>query len=226
MSKAIVRVLADAVLVAVLLFVSAGTLAWRPAWVLLVVMVVIRAVGAIAVYRINPQLVRERAGLPMHEAQSFADRLLLLGVLATGFLGLPVVAGLDVFRWHALTPPTPSVAGLGLVLFAIGWIIKSLALRANAFAVAVVRLQSERAHAVAASGPYGVVRHPFYAADPLILVGLGLWLQSYVAVLVAVVPLALMVIRLQLEERFLRRELPGYADYAARVRFRLVPGIW
>jgi protein-S-isoprenylcysteine O-methyltransferase Ste14 len=221
-----VRLVADAVLVAILLFLSAGTLAWWRAWVLLVVLFLIRALGARAVYRVNPGLLRERAGLPMHKEQSWADRLLLLGVLATGFLGLPVIAGLDAFRWHALPRPAPPVAGLGLVLFALGWSVKSLALRANAFAIAVVRLQGERAHAVADSGPYGVVRHPFYAADPLILVGLGLWLQSYVTALAAMVPIALMVMRLQLEERFLRRELSGYTAYAARVRFRLIPGIW
>jgi protein-S-isoprenylcysteine O-methyltransferase Ste14 len=226
MLRVMVRLVADAVLVAILLILSAGTLAWWRAWVLLAVLVLSRALGALAVSRVNPGLLRERAGLPMHNEQSWADRLLLLGVLATGFLGLPIIAGLDAFRWHALPSPAPSIAGLGLVLFALGWSVKSLALRANAFAITVVRLQRERTHAVADSGPYGVVRHPFYAADPLILVGLGLWLQSYVAALGAVVPIALMVMRLRLEERFLRRELPGYTAYAARVRFRLIPGIW
>jgi protein-S-isoprenylcysteine O-methyltransferase Ste14 len=118
------------------------------------------------------------------------------------------------------------VAGVGLLLFALGWTLKSVALRANAFAVTVVRLQRERAHAVADAGVYGVVRHPFYAADPLIFVGLGLWLGSYAAVLGAALPLSLMVLRLRLEERFLQRELPGYAAYATRVRHRLIPGIW
>jgi protein-S-isoprenylcysteine O-methyltransferase Ste14 len=89
-----------------------------------------------------------------------------------------------------------------------------------------VRLQTERTHTVVDSGPYGVVRHPFYAADPLILLGIGLWLQSYVAAICAVIPVALMVMRLQHEERLLRRELPGYAAYMDRVRFRLIPGIW
>jgi len=226
MLRVMVRLIADTVVVAILLFVSAGTLAWRRAWVLLAVLFLVRAVGALAVYRVNPGLLRERAGLPTHKEQSWVDRVLLLGVLATGFLGLLIVAGLDAFRWHALPQPAPLVAGMGLVLFAFGWSIKSLALRANAFAVAVVRLQRERAHAIADSGPYGVVRHPFYAADPLILVGLSLWLGSYVAALAAVVPIALMVVRLRLEERFLRRELPGYTAYAERVRFRLIPGLW
>ena len=226
MLRVVVRQVADAVLVAVLLFVSAGTLAWWRAWVLVAVMLLVRGVGAAAVHRVSPALLRDRAALPVHKDQPRADRLLLLGVLATGLLGLPVVAGLDVFRWHLLPRPAPLVAGLGLLLFALGWGLKSLALRANAFAVAVVRLQRERAHAVADSGVYRVVRHPFYAADPLVLVGLGLWLGSYAAALGAVVSVGLVTVRLRLEERFLRRELPGYAAYAERVRHRLIPGVW
>lgn len=226
MLRVMARLIADAALVAILLFLAAGTFAWRRAWVLVAVLLLVRVVGAIAVYRVNAGLLRERAGLPIHTEQSSTDRLLLLGVLATGFLGLPVIAGLDAFRWQALPRPAPAIAALGLVLFALGWSVKSLALRANAFAVAVVRVQSERAHAVADSGPYSIVRHPFYAADPLILAGLSLWLESYVATLSAVVPIALMVMRLLLEERFLQRELPGYSTYTERVRFRLIPGIW
>ena len=226
MLRVMARLIADAVLVAVLLFIAAGTVAWARAWVLLGTLFLVRAVGALAVYRVNPELLRERAQLPIHDGQLVADRALLFGVLATGFLGLPIIAGLDAFRWHALSTPAPLLTDLGLALFALGWSLQSLALRANAFAVAVVRLQSERAHAVVDSGPYGVVRHPFYAADPIILVGLSLWLESYVAAVFALIPLALMVTRLRMEEGFLRRELPGYTAYTDRVRFRLIPGIW
>jgi len=131
-----------------------------------------------------------------------------------------------VLRWHVLPRPAPLLGDIGLILFALGWSIKNLALRANAFAIAVVGLQSERAHAVADSGVYAVVRHPFYAADPLILIGLGLWLESYAAALCAVIPVSLMVIRLHLEDRFLRRELPGYNDYTMRVPHRLIARVW
>ena len=226
MLRVMARLVADAVLVGALLFAAAGTVAWRRAWLLLAVLLLVRGAGALAVDRVNPALLRERAGLPVHADQPRADRLLLLAVLATGFLGLPAVAGLDAFRWHALPRPAAWLAGLGLVLFALGWGLKGLALRANAFATAVVRLQRERAHAVVDSGVYAVVRHPFYAADPLILLGLGLWLESYVAALAAVVPMALVVVRLRLEERFLRRELPGYQEYTTRVPHRLIPGVW
>jgi protein-S-isoprenylcysteine O-methyltransferase Ste14 len=226
MPRVIVRLVVDAALVALALFASAGTLAWRRAWVLLVLLLLVRTVGAYAVHRVSPGLLRERAGLPVHAEQPRADRVLLLAVLATGFFGVSAVAGLDAFRWHLLPRPARPVAGLGLLLFASGWALKSLALHANAFAVTVVRLQRERTHVVADSGVYGIVRHPFYAADPLIFVGLGLWLESYTAALSAVVPVALMVLRLRLEERFLRRELPGYAAYMERVRHRLIPGVW
>jgi protein-S-isoprenylcysteine O-methyltransferase Ste14 len=226
MLRVVVRLVADAALVALALFVGAGTLAWWRAWVLLGVLLLVRTIGASAVHRVNPDLLRERAGLPVHADQPRADRVLVLAVLATGFLGVPAVAGLDAFRWHLLPRPVPAVAGLGLLLFALGWTLKSLALRANAFAVTVVRVQRERTHVVADSGVYGVVRHPFYAADPLIFVGLGLWLESYAAAMCAVLPVGIMMLRLHLEERFLRRELPDYAAYAAGVRYRLIPGVW
>ena len=226
MRRVTIRIVADAGLVAVLLFAAAGTLAWRRGWLLLAVMLVVRLLGAIVVHRVNPALMAERARLPMHDDQPRTDRLLLLAVLATGFLGLPIIAALDVFRWQLLPRPTPLIGDVGLVLFILGWSLKNLALRANAFATTVVRLQRERAHAVADSGVYAVVRHPFYAADPLILVGLSLWLESYAAALCAVVPVSLMVLRLVHEERFLRRELAGYHDYTLRVPHRLVPGVW
>lgn len=226
MLRVFVRLVADTGLIAALLFLSAGTLSWWRAWVLLGVLLVVRSISALAVYRVSPALLHERARLPVHRDQPPADRMLLLAVLATGFVGLPVIAGADVFHWHLLPRPAPLPAGLGLFLFVLGWGLKGLALRANAFATAVVRLQHERKHTVVDSGVYGIVRHPFYAGTPLVLVGQALWLESCTAALCALLPTALVLVRLELEERFLRRELPGYGDYAERVRYRLLPGIW
>ena len=226
MIRVLARLVADAVLIGILLFVSAGTLAWWRAWVLVGLLLLVRTVTAVTVYRVSPALIRERARLPLHGDQPWTDKLLLGAILATGFLGLPVLAGLDVFRWHILPRPVPAVSALGIVLFTLGWGVKALALRANAFATAVLRLQREREHAVVDTGVYGIVRHPFYAGTPLVLVGLALWLESSAAVLFAVVPIACVVVRLVLEERFLQSELPGYREYVARVPHRLVPGIW
>ena len=137
------------------------------------------------------------------------------------------VAALDVFHWHALPSPPPFLATLGLILFALGWIIKALALRENAFAVTVVRLQAERLHQVVDTGVYALVRHPMYAGSPFVHLGLSLWLGFRVpAALYVSLPLALLMVRIGLEERFLRRELPGYSEYMKRVSYRLLPGFW
>jgi protein-S-isoprenylcysteine O-methyltransferase Ste14 len=189
-------------------------------------MMLVRTITAVVVYRVNPALLLERAKLPIHAEQPRTDQVLLLGVITTGFLALPLLAGFDVFHLHLLPPPAPLVANIGLLAFTLGWTLKGLALRANAFATSVVRMQHERRHALVDSGVYGVVRHPFYAGTPLVLAGLGLWLGSYTAALAAIVPIAFVIARLDQEERFHRRELPGYNEYALRVPHRLIPGIW
>lgn len=226
MLRVLIRLLADAALIGVLLFVSAGTLVWWRAWVLLAVLLVERVATAVMVYRVNPDLLRDRARPPFHSDQSWADRILLSGVIMTGFVGLPIVAAIDVTRWHLLPRPIPLVASVGLLLFVIGWAVKGLALRENAFATSVVRLQRERAHVVIDTGVYAMVRHPFYAGTPLVFVGLSLWLESYAAAICAIVPISFLLMRIESEERFLVRELAGYREYVTRVRFRLLPGLW
>lgn len=120
MFRVMARLVADAALVGAVLFAAAGTPAWARAWLLLAVLLAVRAAGAVAVHRVSPALLRERAGLPVHRDQPRADRLLVLAVLATGFLGLPAVAALDAFRWRILPAPAPWLAGVGLGLFAAG----------------------------------------------------------------------------------------------------------
>lgn len=222
----LLRLVADAVVVAIALFAGAGTLTWPRAWVLLAVLLVVRILSAIAVFRVNPTLVRERATVLIHRDQPWADRIILFAFMTSAFIGVPVVAALDVFHWHVLPSPPPFLAALGLVSFAFGWIIKALALRENAFAVTVVRLQAERQHRLVDTGIYTVVRHPMYAGSPFVHLGLSLWLGSYTAALYASLPLVLLMVRMGLEERFLRAELAGYPAYMKRVPYRLLPGIW
>jgi protein-S-isoprenylcysteine O-methyltransferase Ste14 len=226
MITVLARIVADAVVIAAVLFAAAGTLVWPRAWVLLAVLLVIRVASAAAVFRVNPSLLRERATVLMHREQPWWDRLILLAFMGTSFIFVPAVAALDAFRWEAASRPPLALATIGLVLFALGWVMIGLALRANAFAVTVVRLQGERQHAVADQGVYGKIRHPMYAGSPLVNVGLSLWLESYSAALLSLVPLILLLVRIHLEERVLRRELPGYADYMDRVPYRMIPRVW
>ena len=226
MLRVLTRVIADTAVVAIVLFFAAGTVAWPRAWVLLVVLLVVRISSALVVFRANPALLRERATVLIHPHQPRIDRLILFVFMATAFLGLPAVAARDAFDWHVLPSPPLLLATVGLVLFVLGWAIIAVALRANPFAVTVVRHQDERQHTVVDTGIYSIVRHPMYAGNLLVNVGLSLWLGSCIAALLAAVPLALLMVRIALEERFLRRELPGYREYATRVRYRLLPGLW
>jgi protein-S-isoprenylcysteine O-methyltransferase Ste14 len=225
MTKAIGRALVYVAFFALLLFVPAGTADWWRAWVLLGILLVARIAGTIAVQLANPGLLRERSRVPLHAGQPLVDKVLVVGVMA-GFAALPAVAGLDRFRWHVLPTPAPVVSGLGLVLFTAGWWIVALTLLANAFAVTVVRHQEERHHALVDTGVYRIVRHPMYAGMVLVMAGLGLWLGSYLAALVALLPVSILVVRIGFEERFLLGTLPGYAEYTSRVRARLIPGVW
>jgi protein-S-isoprenylcysteine O-methyltransferase Ste14 len=124
--------------------------------------------------------------------------------------------------------PKPSglVSFLGLALYVAGWWIMILAMKVNPFAVPVVRLQEERHQRVIDTGVYAVVRHPMYTGFAPMVVGPALWLQSYVAALLAIVPIAVLAARSVFEERFLKRELRGYEAYTKKVRYRLIPFVW
>ena len=111
-------------------------------------------------------------------------------------------------------------------MFVTGWITITLALKENAFAAPVVKHQEERHQVVVDSGVYAIVRHPMYAGGIPMMLGVALWLESSAAVLFATIPMALMAIRIRIEEQLLERELPGYDEYRHRVRFRVIPFVW
>ena len=96
----------------------------------------------------------------------------------------------------------------------------------NKFAEITVRIQTERGHKVVDTGPYAIVRHPFYVGAFLWIAGIPLSLGSYWALIPAAITVLVVVVRTALEDRTLQSELPGYKEYAARVRYRLVPGVW
>ena len=217
--------LAYGALFSALLFGGAGTWSWRRGWALIGTLLVVRGLIALRLLSLQPELIAERSKGPVQEGQSRTDRLLLGGFMAS-FAALIAFAGADAMRLQLLPPLPGWTRQIGLVLFVAGWWLVYLALRTNAFATTVVRVQSERGHRVARGGPYGVVRHPMYAGMVPVMVGMGLWLAATAAAVAALVPTAFLVVRIVHEERVLRARLPDYADYAAAVRWRLLPGIW
>ncbi len=203
-----------------ILFGTAGRLDWPMAWALIAFIV---AITAAAFFVVDPELIRERS----RPGPDFDRRdALLAGV---GFVWLtPIalgVAGLDArFGWSA---PIPLAARLGaLLVVALGYGFGLWAMRVNRFFSTFVRIQEERGHVVVSRGPYAVVRHPGYSGFILASFATPIALGSLCALLPVAVGTVLFALRTAREDATLRKELPGYGDYAARVRWRLLPGVW
>ena len=221
----VVGIIFNVAVVGILLFLPAGTLNWWRAWVLLAVFFIGTVISVVSLSRSNKGLLEERLKPPVQKGQPLADKILLLLLLAS-FFGLMVFVPLDVFHFHLMGRPGNLVSSLGLVLFVVGWSVAFRALKENAFAVPVVKHQVERRHMVIDIGLYGIVRHPMYAGGILVIIGMPLWLESYAATVLASVPIATVFLRIVFEEDFLRRELEGYDEYTAKVRYRLIPFLW
>jgi len=210
-------------LVAGILFISSGRLDWWMAWVYLGIFVVGVIVNAVILMRVNPELIAERAQGMEADTRDW-DRVLasLWGVMSLVAL---LVAGLNMrFGWSSQIPW--GVQLVALVFVVLGFGFASWALISNAFFAGPVRIQEERGHTTVSEGPYRFVRHPGYVGWIVSGVALPLMLGSVWALIPAVLAAAALVIRTALEDRTLQEELHGYTDYAQRVRYRLVPGIW
>ncbi len=205
-----------------ILFGVAGRLDWGWAWLFLGIYIVAVGINASFMLRRSPDTLAERGQAQI--TRTWDKVVSGLWALAQYIL-LPLVAALD-FRllwsggmalgWHLA----------GAALFALGLGLFSWAMITNAYFSTAVRIQSERGHAVCTTGPYRAVRHPGYSGTLLQSIGAALLLGSWWALLPAVVAAASITARTFFEDRTLHAELSGYAQYAGRVRYRLVPGIW
>ena len=137
-----------------------------------------------------------------------------------------VIAGLDVGRYHWSDRVPPAVQVAGLVAMAAGMAVLIWAEAVNRFFSSVIRIQTERGHHVITGGPYRYLRHPGYAASPFFLVGGGLVLGSWLSGLFGFLMVALILRRTAHEDRILLEQLEGYAEYARKVRYRILPGVW
>ncbi len=223
-ASAIFKSLVFAVLSGALLFVAAGTVAWPQGWIFLALFDGCSLATGIWLGRVDPALLAERMRAPTGAGQKPRDRAIIVAIMAL-FPAWLVFMAFDAQRYGWSDMPLWAEV-LGAILIAAsfwGWIG---VLRANSFASSRVRLQPERGQTVISTGPYAVVRHPMYAWAVPFLLGIPLLLGSKwgIAWLLLFVPL--LAARIRGEEEMLREGLPGYRDYAAKVRFRLVPGVW
>jgi protein-S-isoprenylcysteine O-methyltransferase Ste14 len=215
-------VLAWTLLLAVLILWPAGTLAFPGAWIFVAVFGVSAVVTTFWLSKHSPSLLRERMALPLQRDQKPWDRVFLV-VLMLGFAVWLPLMGWDAARtgFTAVPPWLQAVGAIAVVLNMVGvwWTF-----RENAFAAPVVKIQEGQR--VIETGPYAVVRHPMYASGLLFFIGVPLLLGSWLGLVLAALFIFGIAWRAVQEEKTLRTELPGYADYAARVRYRFIPGVW
>jgi protein-S-isoprenylcysteine O-methyltransferase Ste14 len=223
--KVIAGIVFNVAFYALLLFVPARTLRWWRAWAFLAVTLAVMAAAVFSIWPDNADLFSQRAKGVIQKGQPLCDRVLVI-LLVVSYVGQIVFIPLDVFRFHLVPKPDGLVSFLGLALYVAGWWIMTLAMKVNPFAVPVVRLQEERHQRVIDTGIYAVVRHPMYAGFVPMVVGPALWLESYVAALLAIVPIAVLAVRSMFEEQFLKRALKSYDAYTEKVRYRVIPFVW
>jgi len=213
------------VLPAVILFGSSGRLNWGMAWVYIGMTTAFTVGSRIIMLRKNPDLIAERTKFSDKGDTKPWDKTLMPLVAILGPMVLLIVAGLDMrFGWSPKLPLALQVAAL--VITALGYFLGVWATVVNKFFSAVVRIQRERGHAVVTSGPYQYVRHPGYAGAIVANFAMPLLLDSLWALVPAVLVNCLLIVRTALEDRTLQEELEGYRDYAGRVLYRLLPGVW
>jgi protein-S-isoprenylcysteine O-methyltransferase Ste14 len=208
-----------------LLFVSAGHINITRAWFYLVVSLVGMFGGIVLVGMVNPELLNHRGLWKKKKDTKPWDKFLLYAFGLIGFYVLPVIAGLDVGRYH-WSNLSIGFAVVGAVLFVIGSLVMHWAMIVNTHFETTVRIQKDRNHQVITTGPYKIVRHPGYLGAILWIVSTPLIIGSVYGFIPAGSAVLLLIIRTSLEDKTLHRELNGYVEYAGTVKDRLFPGVW
>jgi protein-S-isoprenylcysteine O-methyltransferase Ste14 len=197
---------------------------WWEAWTYAITCVLGFAISRLLAARHHPDLLTERARFMRHENAESWDRLLAPLVGLGGGL-IPLVAGFDaLFGWSPPFGVPVKIPSLAMIL--AGYALGSYALIENRYFSGMVRIQADRGHHVVSSGPYHWVRHPGYAGALLTYLATPIFLDARWAFLPVVLLGVVLVIRTALEDRTLQGQLEGYRDYARRVRYHLLPGIW
>ena len=220
--KLIVQFAVLMAVLAALLFWPAGTFDWPGAWIFLGEFLVLGMAISLWLLRYDPALLRERMGGAFQKGQVAWDKV-FMAILPVIWFGWVALMALDAKRWAISHMPLALIV-VGAILIPAGLYVVWLTFRENSFASTVVKIQEGQT--VITTGPYGIVRHPMYAGGALYMIGMPLLLGSWIGLACLPVLLGGLMTRIPLEERTLREGLVGYDDYAARVRYRLVPGLW
>jgi protein-S-isoprenylcysteine O-methyltransferase Ste14 len=219
--RTVVSLVALMLVMGAMIFIAAGTLDYWQAWLFLACYFAASLVVSLWLTRHDPALLQRRMrGGPFAEGER--SQKIIMSITSLAFVALLVVPGLD--RRYGWSDAPDWIAILGDVLLLTGWFGILAVFRANSYAAATIQVESGQT--VISTGPYGVVRHPMYAAALVMFLGIPIALASWWGALVILVALPALAWRLLDEERVLLRDLNGYGDYRRKVRWRLIPLIW
>jgi protein-S-isoprenylcysteine O-methyltransferase Ste14 len=209
------------IMVGVLCFLPAGTLDYWEAWFFSGVFIGCAIASTIYLAIKDPALLDRRlAAGPSAEKEPFQKILMVFAIIS--FAGILVLSAVDHrFDWSQVPL---SVVVLGNLLVVLGFLGVHFVMKENTFAASNISIAP--GHTVISTGPYAVVRHPMYSYAVLMLAGVPLALGSWWGLLFVIPTVSGITVRLLHEERFLKRNLPGYVAYTEKVRYRLLPGVW
>ena len=217
-AQAVRKFLSGLVLVGVLLFLPAGTFAWRQGWLLTGILFVPMFAAGLVMMKKCPGLLRKRLNVREEEAEQ--KKVIFLSGLM--FLAAFVIAGLN-FRFGWIVLPS-RVSYAAAVVFLLAYLLYAEVLRENAWLSRTVEVQENQK--VIDTGLYGVVRHPMYTATLLLFLSIPLVLGSVISFAIMLLYIPIIVRRIRNEEQVLEKGLEGYAEYRRRVRYRLIPFVW
>jgi protein-S-isoprenylcysteine O-methyltransferase Ste14 len=221
--KIAVQVVAGVSIFMALLFVPAGHIDWVMGWVFFIAYMGGTLIGVAMLSKANPELVEERR--QVKEGTKKWDQVLTNLFSLLTLPAVLIVSGLNErFGWPPRVALPIQIAAL--VVAALGFILVFWSMLSNPFFATYVRIQEDRGHRVASGGPYRVVRHPGYGGMIISTLATPVMLGSLWGLIPAGVGMGIMIARTTLEDRTLQNELAGYREYAAQVRYRLLPGIW
>ena len=217
-ARAITKFLGGLVLLGLLLFLPAGTLAYRQAWLLLGILFIPMFIAGLIMMKRSPDLLRKR--LNAKEEQNEQKTVIALNGLM--FLAAFVIAGLNVrFGWFIL-PAWVSYAAA--VVFLLAYVLYAEVLRENAYLSRTVEVQENQK--VIDTGLYGIVRHPMYMSTLFLFLAMPLVLGSLFSFVIMLAYIPIIAKRIRNEEQVLEAGLDGYAEYRKRVRFKVIPFVW
>lgn len=217
--RRLIQVLMTVIVTAIILFVSAGRIKWIYAWLLILASFFVILANAFIFPR---ELISER-GRKKENTEKW-DKI-ITGIIIIPWIALYLISGLDIrFRWSP--EMTLWVHITGLIAFILGNAIVSWAMMANNYFSTAVRIQYDRGHTVSSGGPYRYIRHPGYLGMMIYLISTPIILGSFWALIPAIMTVILFMVRTSFEDNTLKNKLDGYKEYAERVKFRLISGVW